>query len=177
MRTKINIDPNTYVDLDRVYLDKAKKEYLIKMGDLSFSSFPEFEKNNIRSVFNLFKMDSDNKLILERELIINPYISIHEIPVYYYRPKTMEKREVYKMERVVFYPSFLATGKLRIEFYPLKIYGKFLKSLIEINRTFTLFELIQNFANSNKNLDYSLIESRMIIAVRNLLCNQLLILK
>ncbi|MCE5179354.1 MAG: hypothetical protein LLF81_09460 [Porphyromonadaceae bacterium] len=177
MKTKINIDSNTYVDLDPVHLDKAKKEYLIKMGELSFSFFSKFEEDNIRNAFNLFEMDGDNKLILDRELFINPYISLYEIPICYYKPKTMEKGEVYKMERVVFYPSFLGTGKLRMEFYPLKIYGKFLKSLIEINRTFTLFELIQNLANSNKNLDYSLIESRMIIAVRNLLCNQLLILK
>jgi len=165
------------IDFDPSLFAKAKKMHMIKIRELDLSSFPKFEKDNLRNVFNLFKMDKDNKMILYKELNINPYISIHEIPLCYKKNKALEKSDVFKNELVVFYPSFLATGKLRIEFYPLKIYGRFYKSLFEIDRQFILFELIQIFADSNKNLEYSLIENRMIIAVRNLLCNQLLILK
>ncbi|MCD8029668.1 MAG: hypothetical protein LUF85_02215 [Bacteroides sp.] len=157
-------------------LEKALEMQKKKYESLSLPEFLEFEQRNIKAVLDLFNEDKDNQWIVDREIMPNPYIHIYDIPLVY-QTENMDKEKVYKTEKIVFYPSLLATGSFRIEYSLLKMYGNFLHSLMQMKSSLTVAEIIKSSLPVNKNVDNISLQNKLITAIRNLLSDQFLILK
>jgi hypothetical protein len=164
-----------YVRLDTYELDKAIEGHQKKLKSLSLPAFIKFEEKSIKSVFDLFKEDKDNSKILNRSLIVNPYTDIYKIPLHY--DLEIKPANIIKEIKILVYPNYMATGKFRIDFLQLNVYGDLIQSLVAINKPFTIQNIIQNIYSKNNNLDFSSIEKKMTKAIRHLLCNQSLILE
>jgi len=171
---KSDVNNEKYSGMNTFEIDKAIEEHQKKIKSLSLPVFIKFEKKNIKNVFDLFKEDKNNSKLFNQSLIVNPYIDIYKIPLNYKSKIEIEKQIINEV-RILVYPNYLATGKLRIDYIQSDFYGNFLQNLIIINKPFTLFNIIKNTYSNNNNFDYSFIERRMTMVIRYLLCNQFII--
>jgi len=163
-----------YAEINICEINKAIKVHQKKMNSLSLLTFIEFEKKNIKSVFDLFKEDKYNSKLFNRSLIVNPYIGIYKIPLHY-KSEIEPEKQIIKEVKVLVYLNYLATGTFRIDYILSNVYGNFIKNLKTANKSFTLFSIIKNTYSKNNNFDYSYIEKRMTKVIRDLLCNQFII--